>query len=136
MFHDHLLKSDSILICRPTGRLDDALALEVIEGIESREAAADDSFDRFIDMTEIGGIALDVSDVRRLARRRREFNPSSGVVKAAFLADSPLAFATARMYEMLLRSERIKARVFDELEDAAEWLEIDADKLRSAPAPR
>ncbi len=134
MFDEHLLRSDSLLICRPTGQLDSELARRLIEGLESRESAAEDSFDRFVDVRKLDGISLDLDDVRRFARRRREYDPGSGVVKAAFLADHALALATARMYEMLLRSDKIAVRVFTRLEDAAEWLEIDAEKLLAVPA--
>ena len=130
MFFDQLLESHALLICRPIGELNSELARDLTEGMEAREAAAKDSFDRFVDVTKLRGISLSLSDVRQVAKRRREFNPSQGKVKAAIFAERPLAIATARLYEMVLQSDRIQVRVFSKLEDAAVWLEIDADKLR------
>jgi len=134
MFDDHLLESDSLLLCRPAGTLNYSRALEIVEGIEKREAEATGWFDRFIDMTRLDGISLSLSDMRRLTQRRREFNPNHGRVKAAFLAESALAIATAKMYEMLLRSERIEVRIFENVDEAALWLEVDAEKLQPVPA--
>lgn len=134
MFDEHLLESDSLLICRPSGTLDYQLALAVIEGLEEREKRLEDWFDRFIDMTLLDGISLSLNDMKRLTQRRREFNPNQGKVKAAFLAGNALALATAKLYEMLLRSERIEVRVFQDIEEAARWLEVDAAKLSPVPA--
>ena len=134
MFDDHLLKTDSLLICRPAGTLNYDLALAVIEGIEKREAQAEDWFDRFVDMTLLDGISLSLAEMRRLTQRRREFNPNQGRVKAGFLAGNALAFATAKLYEMLLRSDRIEVRVFQDVEEAARWLEVAAEKLYPVPA--
>jgi hypothetical protein len=55
-------------------------------------------------------------------------------VKAAFLAGNALAFATAKLYEMLLRSDRIEVRVFQDVDQAAQWLEVAAEKLYPVPA--
>jgi hypothetical protein len=134
LFDEHLLESDQLLICRPVGTLNFDLALQIIEGIEERESESDVWFDRFADVTQLDGISLSLNDVKEIAQRRREYNPNKGSVKAAFLAKGALAFATARIYEMFLRSDRIEVRVFSRLEDAAEWLEIDAEKLLPVPA--
>jgi len=134
VFDDHLLDSDSLLLCRPSGTLNYGLALAIVEGIEERESNVDGWFDRFLDMTNLDAIALSLSDMRRLTRRRREFDPNDGKVKAAFLADNALALATAKVYEMLLQSDRIEVRVFEDLAEAARWLEVDAEKLNPVPA--
>ena len=91
-------------------------------------------FDRFIDLTQLDAISLSLNDMKRLTQRRREFNPNRGTVKAAILAGNPLAFATAKLYEILLQSPRIEVRVFPNVEEAARWLEIDAARLNSVPA--
>jgi hypothetical protein len=134
MFDDHLLKSDQLLICRPAGTLNYELALALIEGIERREQGEDGWFDRFVDTTGLDGISLSLVEMRKLTQRRRDFNPNEGKVKAAFLAGNALAFATAKLYEMLLRSERIEVRVFRDVEEAARWLEVAAEKLQPVAA--
>jgi hypothetical protein len=134
MFDDHLLESESLLICRPSGTLNFDLALAVIEGIEEREKRSEHWFDRFIDMTLLDGISLSLVEMKKLTQRRREFNPNQGKVKAGFLAGNALAFATAKLYEMLLGSDRIEVRVFRDVEEAAEWLETDAANLSPVAA--
>jgi len=134
MFDDHLLESESLLICRPAGTLDYDLALAVIEGIERRERRAEGWFDRFIDMTMLDGISLSLVEMRKLTQRRRDFNPNQGKVKAGFLAGNALAFATAKLYEMLLGSERIEVRVFQDVDEAARWLETEPQNLSPVPA--
>lgn len=134
VFDDHLVESDSLLLCRPTGTLNYDLAVAIVEGLEERERNAKGWFDRFIDMTMLDGISLSLSEMKRLTQRRREFDPDDGKVKAAFLADNALALATAKVYEMLLRSERIEVQVFQDVENAARWLEVDATKLNPVAA--
>lgn len=134
MFDDHLLESESLLLCRPSGTLNYELALAIVVGIEERESRGKGWFDRFLDMTQLDGISLSLSDMKRLAQRRREFDPDDGRVKAAFLAHNALGLATAKVYEMLLRSDRIQVQVFRDVEEAARWLEVDAAKLQPVRA--
>jgi hypothetical protein len=130
-----LIETDSLLIARPRGTLDAALAEEIVAFVEMKEEMHGIGFNRFCDLTRLKGIQLLSEDVRLMADRRRWFNPNSIAVKSAFFATDPLAFGIARMYEQLLMSARIEVTVWDRMEGAADWLGVAVDRLKRSPCP-
>jgi hypothetical protein len=132
MLYD-LIETDSLLIARPTGTMDAAMAEEIVEFVEMKEEMHGNGFNRFCDLTRLKGIELLSEDVRQLADRRRWFNPNSIPVKSAFFATDPLAFGIARMYEQLLMSPRIEVSVWDKMQGAADWLGVTVDRLKRNP---
>jgi hypothetical protein len=123
------LEKDALLVGWLTGVLDAKTAEMIVEFIETREIAVETGFNRFCDLTRLEGIHLSSEDVYELATRRRAFNPNDILVKSAFLAKDPLAFGVARMYEQMLNSKRIHVRVWSDRQAAADWLEVDPDRL-------
>ena len=121
---------EGLAVARPRGIVDARVAEEIVEFVELKEVELEQGFNRCCDFTSIDGITLSVSDVFLLANRRRAFNPNNFKVKSAFLATNPLAFGISRMYEQLLNSPRIEVRVWVDLEDAADWLGVDPERLR------
>jgi len=129
MLDIYMIETDALMVGRPKGILDANLADKLLIFIEIKEAEIETGFNRFCDLTRLDGIHLAAADVLELGVRRRAFNPNDIRVKSAFLATHPLAFGIARMYEQLLNSPRIEVRVFDDLNAAAQWLGVSADKL-------
>jgi hypothetical protein len=121
---------ERLAVARPRGIVDARVAEEIVEFVELKEVELEQGFNRCCDLTSIDGITLSISDVFLLANRRRAFNPNNFKVRSAFLATNPLAVGMARMYEQLLNSPRIEVRVWADLEDAAEWLGVDPERLR------
>ena len=132
MIYD-MIETDSLLIARPTGTLDAALAEEIVEFVEMKEEMHGNGFNRFCDLTQLKGIHLLSEDIVQLAERRRWFNPNSIAVRSAFFATDPLAFGIARMYEQILMSPRIEVSVWDKMQGAADWLGVKVDKLKRSP---
>jgi len=129
MFNVDLLESDCLLIAKPTGIVDIAMAEEIVEFIEIKEEQLELGFNRFCDLTHLEGIRISTEEVLQLAHRRRWFNPNTIHVKSAFFAINPLAFGIARMYEQLLMSPRIEVRVWGDIQGAADWLGVHLDQL-------
>lgn len=123
-------EDDSLLVARPTGVFDMKLAEEIVHFIEVWEVAHQEGFDRFCDLTGLDAIRLSASDIRQIATRRRLFNPNQVPVRTAFLADTPIAFATVAIYQDLLNSPRITVRAFRSIAEASGWLRVEPRKLR------
>ncbi|HVO99570.1 MAG TPA: hypothetical protein VMT15_15975 [Bryobacteraceae bacterium] len=130
MFDVYMIKKKALLVGRPLGILDAKTAEKIVEFIELKETLEETGFHRFCDLTNLKGIRLSSVEVLKLADRRRAFNPNDIRVKSAFLATDPLALGIARMYQELLNSPRIKVRVFEDLQAAADWLEVKVDSLK------
>jgi hypothetical protein len=125
----YVIESDSLLVVRPKGMLDNEAAKKLVDFIEIKEMLSETGFNRFCDLTHLEGVQLSSTEVLQLADRRRVFNPNKIHVKSAFLATDPLAFGIARMYEQLLNSPRIDVRVWDERQAAADWLRVKRENL-------
>ncbi len=123
-----------LLITYPLGVFDMKLAEEIVHFIEVWEVKHQEGYDRFCDVTRLDAIHLSTAEVKQIALRRRLFNANPVHVKAAFLADTPLALGIAAMYaafyEDVQESPRITMRSFRTITDAAGWLGIDPRKLR------
>ena len=129
MLNIYAVPRKALLVARPVGTFDRKTAEELIEFLEIREELTETGFNRFSDLTRLKGIQLTTEDVLQLAARRRSFNPNDIHVKSAFLATDPLAFAIARMYELVLDSPRIEVTTWRDLQSAADWLGVQADLL-------
>jgi len=130
MFDTYMIDADALMVARPKGTLDANEGLRIVEFLEIKELESETGFNRFCDLNRLDSIRLSLADVSELAARRAKFNPNPIHVKSAFLANHPLSFGIACMYEQLLCSERIEVRVFSKLEDAADWLGVKPDRLR------
>jgi hypothetical protein len=130
MFDMYVIEGEALMVGRPKGILDASQATRIVEFIEIKEIEAEAGFNRFCDLTRLDGIHLSSAEVSELAVRRSQFNPNDVHVKSAFLAVDPLARAMACMHKQLLSSPRIEVRVFDVLEEAAEWLAVKPARLK------
>ena len=119
-----------LLLAHPTGVFDREMAEEIVHFIEVWEVVRQEGFDRFCDLTGLDAIRLSASEIRQIATRRRLFNPNQVPVRTAFLADTPIAFATVAIYQDLLNSPRITVRSFRSIADASGWLRVEPGKLR------
>jgi hypothetical protein len=129
VFDVYMMPREALLVARPKGILDAETAERIIEFIELKEEQVETGFNRFCDFTLLDDIQLWPDEVLHLAVRRREFNPNTVHVKSAFLATNAFAFEIARMYEQLLNSPRIEVRAWNNLQAAADWLGVNAEKL-------
>ena len=128
MFDIYSIESESLLIARLDGILDSTTTEELIKFVEIKEGEVETGFNRFCDLTQLKAVRLSSSEIQEIADRRRNFNPNKIRVKSAFLAPDLLSFAVALMYEQMLNSPRIQVRVWDDIQAAADWLEVKVEK--------
>lgn len=120
--HSHYVQDWNLMVWRPIGLLDDALADRVVEFVEAEER--DMPFDRFSDLTALTHIHLKIGHVFEIARRRREFYAGERPAKSAFYCDKTVGFGIARMFEALMTGTDIEVRAFRKRSDAADWLGV------------
>jgi hypothetical protein len=77
--------------------------------------------DRLTDLTALDRIDVGFEEVFALAVKRGE-RAVPAPIRSALVANRPVQFGFARMFEMLNDNPRIQIRIFGNLEEAQRWL--------------
>jgi hypothetical protein len=77
--------------------------------------------DRLTDLTALDRIDVGFEEVFALALNRAE-RKVTAPVRSALVANRPVQFGFARMFQMLNDNPRIQIRIFGNLEEAQQWL--------------
>jgi hypothetical protein len=102
----------------------------VIEGIE---AASQQPFNRFSDTSETHEVELNFHYVIQASLHRRLTHKGRAPVKSAILATDSALIHCARLLVLLTEGSSIKVRVFQDRNEAANWLGVSADLLAAKP---
>jgi hypothetical protein len=94
----------------------DAVMLEV-QRLEDQGLMAD----RLTDLTTLDRIDVGFEEVFALAVKRGE-RKVPAPIRSALVANRPVQFGFARMFQMLNDNPRIQIRIFGNLEEARRWL--------------
>src|SRR5262245_11503192 len=121
-----------LLIYRPKGVINEAEINRVIGVIEGIEAASQEPFNRFSDTSETHEVELNFRYVIQASLHRRLSHKGRAPVKSAILATDSTLIHYARMLALLTEGSSIKVRVFQDCEEAAQWLGVPLQLL----APR
>src|SRR5215475_5191954 len=129
-FHEDI----RLLVYRPKGVIDEAEVNRVIGVIEGIEAGSQEPFDRFSDTSETHEIELNFKYVIQASLHRRLAHKGRAPVKSAILATDSTLIHYARMLALLTEGSSIKVRVFQDREEAAQWLGVPLELLTSEAA--
>lgn len=77
--------------------------------------------DRITDLTSLERIDVGFEEVFAVAQRRAE-RKVAAPIKSALVANRPVQFGFARMFQMLNDNPRILIRIFGSLQEAEQWL--------------
>jgi hypothetical protein len=124
-FHEDI----RLLIYRPRGLIDDAAVNRIIAVIEKIEAASQEPFNRFSDASEAHEVELNFRYVIQVSLHRRQAHVGRAPVKSAILATDSTVVHYARLLILLTQGSTIKVRVFQDREEAAEWLGVPVELL-------
>ena len=105
---------------RLSGVLDRADFNAMAKEIERREEEGGLK-DRLTDLTAVERIDVGFEDVFALAQRRAQPVVATPI-KSALIANRPVQFGFARMFQMLNDNPRLQIRIFGNLEEAQQWL--------------
>ena len=122
-----------LLVYRPRGLIDEAAINNVISVIEKLEAAAQEPFNRFSDTTNTHEVELNFKYVVRVSLHRRLFHKGRAPVKSAILATDSTVVHYARLLALLTEGSSIKVQVFQDGEEAAQWLGVPPEVLTREP---
>jgi hypothetical protein len=124
-FHEDI----RLLIYRPKGLINEAEINRVIGVIEGIEAASQQPFNRFSDMSETHEVELNFQYVVKASIHRRLTHQGRAPVKSAILATDATVVHYARLLVLLTEGSSIKVRVFADRENAAQWLGVPIELL-------
>jgi hypothetical protein len=128
-FHENI----RLLIYRPRGLIDEAAINEVISVIEDLEASTQEPFNRFSDTTEAHEIELNFKYVIQVSLHRRLFHKGRAPVKSAILATDSNLVHYARLLALLTQGSSIKVQIFQDRNEAAQWLGVSLELLAVKP---
>ena len=123
-----------LLVYRPRGLIDEAAINKIVAVIEDLEASTQQPFKRFSDTTEAHEIELNFKYVIQVSLHRRLFHKGRAPVKSAILATDSTLIHYARLVMVLTEGSSIKVRVFQDRNEAAQWLGVPVELLTSAEA--
>ena len=124
-FHEDI----RLLIYRPKGLINEAEINRVIGIIEGIEAASQQPFNRFSDTSEIHEVELNFHYVIQASLHRRLAHAGRVPVKSAILATDNTIVHYSRLLILLTQGSSIKVQVFQDCEQAAQWLGVPVELL-------
>lgn len=123
-----------LLVYRPRGLIDEAAVNKTISVIEEIEAATQEPFNRFSDVSETHEVELNFRYVIEVSLHRRLAYAGRAPVKSAILATDSTIVHYARLLVLLTQGTSIKVQVFQDREQAARWLGVPIELLMAQTA--
>ena len=123
------LEDIRLLIYRPHGVLSKAAVDEIIAALGELEFSSQDPFDRFFDTMAADEIELNAEYIIQISLYRRFAYTGHPLVKSAILATDSTMIHYARMHALLTQGSPLNVRVFQDREEAAQWLGVPIERL-------
>jgi hypothetical protein len=122
-----------LLVYRPRGLIDEAAINKIISVIEDLEASTPEPFNRFSDTTGTHEVELNFKYVIRVSLHLRLSHKGRAPVKSAILATDSTVVHYARLLALLTQGSSIKVQIFQDRNDAAQWLGVSLELLAARP---
>ena len=129
-FHEDI----RLLVYRPRGSIDEAAVNKIVSVIEEIEADTQEPFNRFSDTSETHEVELNFQYVIHVSLHRRLAHAGRPPVKSAILATDSTLVHYARLLALLTQGSPIKVRVFQDRNEAAQWLGVPVERLTAETA--
>jgi hypothetical protein len=124
-FHEDI----GLLVYRPRGSLDRAAINKIISLVGELEFTFKKPFNRFLDTTAAEIVDLNAEYVRGVSLYRRRFYGDRPAVKTAILATDTTLAEYGHLHASLTEDSPITVRVFQDREEAAQWLGVPLERL-------
>src|ERR1700758_1600306 len=124
-FHEDI----HLLIYRPRGVIDEPAVKKVVSVLEDLEAKLEKPFNRFSDTLAANEVELNFKYVIQFSLCRRLSYAGHPPVKSAILATDATMIHYARLHALLTQGSPINVRVFNDGQEAAEWLGVPIERL-------
>jgi len=129
-FHEDI----RLLIYRPHGLLNEAAFNEVISVVEDLEAKLQEPFNRFLDTVAADEVELNFKYIIQASLHRRLAYAGRPPVKSAILATDATIIHYGRLHAVLTQGSPIRVRIFQDRQEAAQWLGVPLERLTAKAA--
>ena len=124
-FHEDI----RLLIYRPCGLLSEALVNKIVNVIENLEARLKEPFNRFFDTLGHDEVELNYRYVIQISLHRVLSYLARPPVKSAILATDSTIIHYCQLHAIVTEDSPINVRIFQEREEAAQWLGVPIERL-------
>ena len=124
-FHEDI----RLLVYRPLGVIDEAAVKRIVSVLEDLEEKLQRPFNRFSDTLEADEVELNFKYVIQVSLCRRLSYAGHPPVKSAILARDSTMIHYARLHGLLTQGSPINVRVFEDRQQAADWLGVPIERL-------
>jgi hypothetical protein len=122
-------KALRLLIHRARGVINREAVNRIITVIGELEHSLKEPFNRLLDTTEAEAVDLNFEYIRRVSLYRRRFYGNRPPIKTAILATDSTVAEYGRLHASLTEGSPINVRVFQNRNEAAEWLGVPVELL-------
>jgi len=123
-----------LFVWRPRGVLDDAAINKVLASLEDLEGKLQAPFSRLSDTLAADEVELNFKYIIQVSLHRRLTYAGRPPVKSAILATDATAIHYGQLHAVLTQGSPIKVRVFQDREQAAQWLGVPIELLAAEPS--
>jgi hypothetical protein len=119
-FHEDI----HLLVYRPRGLLNEAVVNKIIKVIGELEAKLKEPFNRFFDTLGHDDVELNFRYVIHVSLYRRLTYVKWPPIKSAILATDSTIIHYAKLHALLTQGSAINVRIFQDRQEAAQWLAV------------
>jgi hypothetical protein len=124
-----------LFVWKPRGVLDEKAVNKIMMFVGEQEAASQEPFLRFADLTAIDMVELNFKYVFHIALYRRLTYARHAATKAAFLVTGKEAAHFVKLHKMLTDRSALQVAEFTEVQAAAKWLGVPCELLETPASP-
>jgi hypothetical protein len=125
----HFYDDIRLLVYRPRGVSNEAAVNKIVKIIGELEAKLKEPFNRFTDTTGHDEVELNFRYVFHISLYRRLSYSGRPPVKSAILATDSTLIHYGRLHAMLTQGSPINVRIFQDRQEAAQWLDVPVARL-------
>src|SRR6266567_5141121 len=118
-----------LLIYRPRGVLNEAAINKILSAVEDLEAKLQEPFNRFFDTLGHDEVELNYRYVIQISLHRVLSYLNRPPVKSAILATDSAIIHYCQLHAIITKDSPINVRIFQQREDAAQWLGVPIERL-------
>jgi len=125
-FHDDI----RLFIHRPRGSLDERILDRLVLTLGDLEAVIKEPFNRFADTLGADAVELNFRYILHISLYRRLTYAGRAPVKSALLTTDATIIQYARLHKLMTDGSPIEFRIFEDREEAGEWLGVPLERLQ------
>jgi hypothetical protein len=122
-------EDNHLLVWRPCGLLNKTAVNKIITVLGELEAVLKNPFNRFADTVNADAVDLNFEFIISVSLYRRLVYANRPPIKSAILATDSTLIHYGKVHALLTQGSPIKARVFQDRHEAAQWLAVPVELL-------